>query len=69
MKVQITFECDNAAFEDNFSGEIRQICYQIRDKIHEQLGRIPCICTVPESADIIFDTNGNPIGKIEIRTP
>jgi hypothetical protein len=67
MKIRIEFEADNAAFVDNFPSEISLVFRQAETKILEQLGRVEgCVCTAPEAADKLLDTNGNTVGTVAV---
>jgi hypothetical protein len=67
MKVIIVFDVENAAFEDNFAGEVGWILSQAVQKIIRQRERAPgCICTTPESDDVLIDCNGNRVGTVEL---
>lgn len=61
MKVQIEFDCDNAAFADNFTGEVCWILERVRERI-QALGYLE----PPEqfSAYVIRDGNGNQVGQL-----
>ena len=67
MRIKIDFCCDNAAFEDDLFAEIEYLLYQIPEKVRQQLARKPCVCTAPESADKLFDSNGNSVGSLKIK--
>lgn len=64
MKITIELETDNAAFEDDFRFELKQILNQAFSKILSQKKRKPCKCTAPESIDKLLDTNGNTVGSV-----
>lgn len=66
MKITVEFGTENAAFSEDFEGEIRYVLFQARRKIMEQLERPDCLCDAPESADKILDHNGNTIGRVEV---
>jgi hypothetical protein len=55
MHVNITFETDGAAFEDDFEGEIARILAQVRAAI---------LSNDPHNA-LLRDTNGNTVGTVE----
>jgi hypothetical protein len=62
MKVIATFNCDNAAFEDNLSTELDFIAKQIAHKAFNQiLIDNKCICI-----NILLDSNGNSVGTIYV---
>ena len=66
MKITITFETDNAAFEDDFQGEIRHLLAQARDGIFAQLDGTEG-CWKPEPGEHpLRDINGNKVGKVEV---
>lgn len=66
MKVKIEFEVGNAAFEDDFHGELLLVLRQATAKVVQQLYRTECSCTTPEAADILLDSNGNRIGTVAL---
>jgi len=66
MKITLTFETSNAAF-DNFEAELRQVFAQAQEKVLAQMERKPgCLCDTPEAADKILDTNGNTVGNLVV---
>lgn len=66
--VTITFETDNAAFEDEPELEVDRLLRQARIKVFAQLARAPgCVCTAPEAGDKLLDSNGNTVGKVEVQ--
>lgn len=68
MRVTITFDTDNAAFQDGgIYYELRKILRDAERKIQEQLERPPCRCTHPESSDKLLDSNGNTVGTLEVK--
>ena len=67
MKIRITIDCSNAAFNDEPMPEIERILRTVTRKLASQLGRDSgCICTTPESADKLLDSNGNTVGSLVI---
>ena len=60
MKVRIEFETDNAAFEDDFDGEVAFVFERARAHTLETLthGR--------PTEHPLRDSNGNTIGKVEV---
>lgn len=70
MKVSIEFDCDNAAFEDNFEAEMGNTLFQVIYKIQQQLDRNNkgVLCTHLESADKLLDSYGNTIGTVKVNT-
>jgi hypothetical protein len=67
MLVEILFNCNNAAFEDNFKGEVNHVMSQAVRKIHEQVARdTATICDAPEAGDTLLDSNGNSIGTVSV---
>ena len=60
-KIQFTIE------EEDTANTIDYVLAQLKRKIMEQMNREPgCLCTKPESADMIKDINGVTIGTIEV---
>ena len=53
MKITISFEADNAAFVDNFDGEVKKILKQAEDFIIQD-----------SNNENLFDTNGNKVGFV-----
>jgi hypothetical protein len=66
MKVTIEFDCDNAAFEENFYIEMDYVMDCIKRKIFQQRERAVSLCDAPEAADKILDHNGNSIGFVHL---
>jgi|APSaa5957512622_1039677.scaffolds.fasta_scaffold54449_2 hypothetical protein len=62
--VNIRFSTGNAAFADNFEGELRRVLSTIPDKLVRISQRAPCVCDAPEDDDHIRDAAGNIIGTI-----
>jgi hypothetical protein len=54
MKIVIDIKTDNAAFEDN-PNEVRDILGQVQDHIR-----------IGPTEGILFDSNGNTIGKFKV---
>ncbi len=70
MRITIEFECDNAAFEDDFDGAVRRTLAQARTKIAAQkLRDQDAICKHPEHIDKLLDINGNTIGTVALERP
>jgi len=67
MKILIEFDCNNAAFTDDFHGEVASMLVQANHKIREAMERRSCACDPPESSNRLLDTNGNTVGKIEVK--
>jgi hypothetical protein len=65
MKIKIEF--DLAVEESDFESQIEFVLSKISSKILNQLQRTSdCICTWPESDDLIKNNLGTTIGKIEV---
>jgi hypothetical protein len=64
MKIRIEFDCDNAAFEFDFAGEVNAILRKAYRNIMDQSRRPKALCTHPEAADVLLDTNGNTVGTV-----
>lgn len=65
--IRIEIDCKDAALHDDIYEELKRILATIPDKIVEQLERDGrCICIALESADKLFDINGNTVGTVEI---
>ena len=60
MKINIEFDTDNAAFEDDRFGEVTRILTRAKEKVTDSLNDC-CGIRVP-----IKDTNGNRVGVLEI---
>jgi len=60
--IKIEFETDNVAFEDNLKGEIKRVLKQAVTAILAHKGKI-----WEESSDLLFDTNGNSVGVVEVK--
>ena len=60
MKINIEFDTDNAAFEDDRFGEVTRIITRAKEKVMDCLND-GCGIRVP-----IKDTNGNRVGVLEI---
>lgn len=56
MQIVIEFSCDNAAFEDDFEGEIKLVLSRAQKAIDRGFHE-----TAP-----LYDTNGNRIGSVMI---
>lgn len=67
MKVIIEFNIDSMAFSNNLWTELGRILDRSRDQIIEQIDRAPALCTAPEDADLIRDSNGTIIGQINLK--
>lgn len=66
MRIHITIDTDNAAFEDD-EHELLRIIQTIPAKIEEQKARgEDCLCDAPEAGDKLLDINGNTVGKVRI---
>jgi len=66
MKIEITIDTDNAAFEDD-PGELRRILDTVTAKVTSQLAREPgCVCDAPEIDDKLLDINGNTVGRVRV---
>ena len=58
MDITIKINCDNAAFVDDFRGEVRRILDKLADKL--------TYCSVPHmNTGKILDSNGNTVGTWE----
>jgi hypothetical protein len=57
MKVSVTFNCDNASFDENRALEIAEILRNVANEINRD--ETPC-------SSIIFDRNGNLIGEYSV---
>ena len=62
MKVSITFECDNAAFEDDFKSELRHVLRKAEALVEGSI--IPGSCLVETRK--ILDSNGNTVGRVMV---
>lgn len=60
MKINIEFDTENAAFEDNRFAEVSRILTRVKEEVMECLDD-GCGIRVP-----IKDTNGNRVGVLEI---
>ena len=65
MKIEISFNTENAAFEDNFEAELLHIMRRVSDKVDYVAG----FCReLPSKFSILpftlFDSNGNTIGTV-----
>jgi hypothetical protein len=67
MTVEIEFDTDNAAFEDNFEDELARVLRQVRWKVAAQRVRAAALCEHSESVDVLLDGNGNTIGRVVFR--
>lgn len=61
MKFKLDIDCDNAAFDDDFYGELQRILLDVRGDIRYLVGRPGRM----EDGNI-RDSNGNTIGKWEL---
>ena len=61
MKVRIEFEADNAAFEEDFTGEVTRI-------LTRAAGRMGALRHDPEDSGALLDSNGNLVGFWTIKT-
>ena len=69
MKVQIEFDCDNAAFDGTpyqLYEEITKILKQASAKLSDQFYRMPT--TACASSQKLLDYNGNTIGYVRLLT-
>lgn len=60
MKINIEFDTENAAFEDNRFAEVNRILTQVKEEVMDCLNDG---CGIQVS---IKDTNGNRVGVLEI---
>lgn len=67
MNIVIEFSTGNDAFVRDFWGEYWAVLTQAGSKIAQQQTREPCLCTHPEAADVLLDTNGNTVGRVAWR--
>lgn len=69
MRIVISFDCDNASFEDDFFGAVKHALAQASRKIAAQHRRPKAtVCTALEAEDKILDVNGNTIGKVSVES-
>lgn len=61
MKLSITIETDNAAFEDDFHGEVKRVL----DSVNSKLELVDNPKTQIFGA-VLFDSNGNRVGNATI---
>jgi hypothetical protein len=67
MKVSIEFECGDDALSTDFENEVRYVLDRAKYKLVEQFDRVPAtVCTAPEAADKLLDSNGNTIGFVRL---
>ncbi len=68
MRVLIELNTDTAAFDEDLSAEMFVVFEQAYAKVLEQKARrtTGVLCTAPEEADKLRDSNGNVVGKITI---
>lgn len=67
MRVTITFDTNNAAFEDDFDAELARVLRSLPRKIGAQMARASgCVCTHPEADDKLLDVNGNTCGFVRV---
>jgi len=70
MKVTITFDTDNAAWEDDPTGELHDVLEQAYAKVLEQINTpAATVCTAPEAMHKLLDINGNTVGSILVESP
>lgn len=65
MRITIEFDVDNAAFVDNFDGEIAVICRQAAEKA-TRLAKEELRSSLPAQLPL-HDTNGNTVGNVQVR--
>jgi hypothetical protein len=58
VKVKIEIDCDNAAFEGNWTGEVQAILEQAGNLLDTMGG---CL-----DHTTLMDSNGNTVGKMEV---
>lgn len=70
MKVKIEFNCDGAAFEDDFAGEIGVILAQAKDEISLAVSTLTRLGKGGVTHGRLRDTNGNTVGvwKVDRRS-
>lgn len=56
IKITIFLERENAAFEDDMEGETKKILLKVVNDIYRG-----------KTNGVIFDTNGNRVGKFEVK--
>lgn len=61
MDITITINTDNAAFEDNCSGEVQAILTRIAGKIARQSENLDGF-----NGCAVMDSNGNKVGSVEV---
>jgi hypothetical protein len=67
LRITVQFETDSAAFADNKNFQVKYILEQTAMKVFEQLQRVPAtVCKHPESADLLYDSNGNRVGTVQV---
>lgn len=68
MKLNISLEIDNDAFENNLESELARILGTVPGKVMRQLGRdSTCACIHPEADDVLQDINGNTVGTVSLK--
>jgi len=73
MKATITFDIltetvvSDESVIDSLTNQIRaKLPDLVTREYNEYLRGNPCVCTVPERMDILFDSNGNRVGSLRI---
>ncbi len=67
MRITVVFETDNSAFDGaDFYPEVRRVFKQARKKVQQLRERRPVLCSAPEAADLLKDSNGNTVGTVKI---
>lgn len=67
MRIIITIDAENDAFQDNPIPEVQRILAVVPAKLHRIINREPgCVCTAAEADDELRDGNGNTVGSIRI---
>lgn len=67
MKLTITIDMNNAAFEDD-PEELLRILKTVPAKVEEQrLRHADCVCDALEAGDKLLDINGNAVGTIKLK--
>lgn len=67
MRIVITINCENDAFEGDPLPEVQGILATVPAKFLRILQRKPgCVCTAPEADDKLLDRNGNTVGHIRV---
>jgi len=60
MKVVVEFETLNAAFEDDFEGEVESVLEQAKDEI------LLCRDNNIRGSGVLRDVNGNTVGTVSV---